>query len=173
MDLWQAITGRRSVRKFLGRPIERPQLERLVEAAVWAPSGGNAQSWRFVAVTEPERVRRIKTVSPGMLGTPAAVIAVCQDLTAARSKGSRLGEEYLAPLDAAMAAQNIMLAAHADGLGTCAVGSFHRGAVSRLLELPDGVEAVLLISVGWPAVEPAPPPRTLAGVLHYERYHGR
>ncbi|MCK4964101.1 MAG: nitroreductase family protein, partial [Dehalococcoidia bacterium] len=48
MELWEAMKGRRSVRAFLDRPIERDLLERLLEGAIWAPSGGNAQTWRFV-----------------------------------------------------------------------------------------------------------------------------
>jgi len=129
MELWEAINGRRSVRAFNDRPVERNVLERLLEAAIWAPSGGNAQTWQFVVVTEPGRIRSIKTVSPGLLGDPAAVIAVCQDLTKARAKGGSLGETFLAPVDAAMATENLLLAAYAEGLGTCVIASFHRGAV--------------------------------------------
>jgi len=172
VELWEAIRGRRSVRSFQDRPMERELLERLVEAAMWAPSGGNAQTWQFVVVTEPDRVRRIRVVSPGLLGDPPAVIAVCQDLREAEAKGGRLGREFLAVVDAAMAAQNVLLAAHDAGLGTCVIASFHREAVARLLELPEGIEPILLISVGWPKEVP-PPPRRRADVLHYEVYGGQ
>jgi len=172
MEVWEAIKGRRSVRLFLDRPVEREHLEKLVEAAIWAPSGGNAQTWHFVVVTGLEQLRRIKTVSPGLLGDPPAVIAICQDLEEARRKGGELGASFLAPVDAAMAAQNILLAAHAAGLGTCVIASFHREAVARLLELPEGIEPILLISVGWPKEVPLPPPRR-KDVLHYEVYGGQ
>jgi nitroreductase len=112
MELWEAIKGRRSVRAFLDRPIERDLLERLLEAAIWAPSGGNAQTWRFVVIDDPTQIRRVRIVSPGLLGDPAAVIAVCQDLTMARAKGGELGETFLTPIDAAMATQNLLLAAN-------------------------------------------------------------
>ena len=85
---------------------------------------------------------------PGVLGDPAALIAVCQSLDEALAKGSTLGETLLAPVDAAMASQNLLLAAYAEGLGTCVVASFHRAAVARLLALPDRVEPILLITVG-------------------------
>lgn len=169
MEVLEAIKGRRSVRSFLDQPVEREILEQLVEAAIWAPSGGNAQTWRFVVITDPERIRRIKTVSPGLLGDPPAVIAVCQDLNEARAKGGEQGANFLAYVDAAMATQNLLLAAHAAGLGTCVVASFHRGAVGRLLGLPDGVEPLLLVSVGWPATVP-PPPRRREGVVFFEVY---
>jgi len=172
MELYEAISGRRSVRRFLPEPIDRSILDRIVEAAIWAPSGGNAQTWRFVVVTEPERIAKLRTVSPGLLGDPPVVIAICQDLGEARAKGSTLGETFLAPIDAAMATQNLLLAAHAEGLGTCAIASFHGRAVGRLLELPERVETVLLVSVGRPDESPNPPPRRTEGVIHYEAFHG-
>ncbi|HDI11795.1 MAG TPA: nitroreductase family protein [Candidatus Acetothermia bacterium] len=171
MELWEAIKGRRSVRSFQDRPVEREPLKRLVEAAIWAPSGGNAQTWHFVVITDPEQLRRIRTVSPGMLGNPPAAIAVCQDLVAARKKGGELGAS-LAVVDVAMATQNILLAAYDAGLGTCVIASFHKGAVSRILGLPEGMEPVLLVSVGWPARVPPPPPRRM-DAISWERYGNR
>lgn len=168
MELWEAIKGRRSVRSFRDRPVEPELLERLVEAGIWAPSGGNAQTWHFVVVTDPEQLRRLKMVSPGMLGDPPAAIAVCQDMEEARRKGGEQGR-ILALLDAAMATQNILLAAHDAGLGTCVIASFHKGAVRRLLGLPERMEPVLLVSVGWPERVPAPPPRK-KDVISWERY---
>ncbi len=56
MDVYDAIRGRRSIRRFAGVPLDRTVLKQIVEAATWAPSGGNAQTWRFVIVTEPERI---------------------------------------------------------------------------------------------------------------------
>lgn len=172
MEVWEAIKGRRSVRSFLDRPVDRKILEQLVEAAVWAPSGGNAQTWRFVVVTEPERIRHIKMVSPGLLGDPPAVIAVCQDLDEARAKGGELGASFLAQVDAAMATQNILLAAYALDLGTCVIASFHRGGVGRLLALPDKIKPILLVSVGWPAMVPPAPQRRWEGVMFFEVYGG-
>ena len=170
MELWDAIKGRRSVRSFVDKPVERAVLERLIEAAIWAPSGGNAQTWRFVAVSDPDRIQRIKTVSPGLLGDPTAVIVVCQDLAEARAKGSTLGEGFLAPVDAAMATQNMLLAAHAEGLGTCVIASFHRRAVGRLLGVPETVEPMLLVSVGWPDITPDAPARRGENVVSFEVY---
>ena len=170
MELWEAIKGRRSVRSFTNKPVERELLERLIEAAIWAPSGGNAQTWRFVAVCDLDRIQRIKTVSPGLLGDPTAVIAVCQDLTQARARGNVLGETFLAPVDAAMATQNLLLAAHEEGLGTCVIASFHRGAVSRLLGIPETTEPMLLVSVGWPETAPEAPARRREGVVSFEVY---
>jgi len=167
MELWEAIKGRRSVRSFTAEPVSREVLERLLEAAIWAPSGGNAQTWRFTVIDDLETIRRVKLVSPGLLGDPTAVIAICQDVPKARAAGGALGETTLAPIDAAMATQNLLLAAHAEGLGTCTIASFHHKGITRLLRLPEGVEPVLLVSVGWPAEVPAAPVRRRDGVFHF------
>jgi nitroreductase len=172
MELYDAIRGRRSIRLFAGLPLDRTVLKRIVEAATWAPSAGNAQTWRFVIVTEPVRIAKLRTVSPGLIGVPGAVVAICQDLAEVRGKGNALGETLLAPADAGMATQNLLLAAYAEGLGTCAIASFHRKAVGRLLQLPEAVEPILLVSVGVPNETPAPPARRTEGIIHLEVYGG-
>ncbi|MEE8564617.1 MAG: nitroreductase family protein, partial [Atribacterota bacterium] len=136
MDLLKAIMERRSVRSFQADHVPEDTLRRLVEAGIWAPSGGNAQTWCFIIVTDGVSIRRLKMLSPGLLGNPPAVIVICQDIAEAERKGAKLGKEILSLMDSAMAAQNIMLAAYAEGLGTCIVRSFHPGGVQKLLRLP-------------------------------------
>jgi nitroreductase len=169
MDVWQAILDRRSVRSYLPDPVPEDVLRRLVEAGLWAPTGGNAQTWRFVVVTEAVRLNRIKMVSPGLLGNPPAVIAICQNVTESERKGAKLGKEVMTWMDTAMAAQNVMLAAHAEGLGTCPICSFHSEAVGKLLHLPDHIQPQMLISVGVPAHSPKPPKRHF-DVVWFEEY---
>jgi nitroreductase len=140
---------------------------------VWAPSGGIAQSWRFVVVQDKERIRRLRIVSPGMPGPPPCVIAVCQNVDLAERRGARLGRERLTLFDSAMAAQNIMLAASAVGLGTCVVASFHAGAARDVLKLPAGIEPILLVPVGRAAEAPEAPVRKRKEVAFYETYGGR
>jgi len=166
MDLQEAIRERRSIRKFSAEPVSFDLLLDLVRAGIWAPSAGNAQSWRFVIVDDTTTLRRIKAVSPGMLATPAAVIAVCQDKDAAFKRGSTLGRDVGSVMDAAMAAQNILLAAYASGLGTCAVLSFHNASVRQFLGLPEYVHPELLIAVGVPAIDPPAPKRIEEGIIY-------
>jgi nitroreductase len=172
MDVMDAIKKRRSVRKFKDRPVDRGAIRRILEAAVWAPSGGNAQNWRFVVVTEAEMKKKIKMVSPGLLGGPPAVIVVAQDVAQAREKGGRMGCDSLTKMDSAMAAQNLMLAAFSEGLGTCVIASFHADAVRKLLGLPEEIVPQLLISVGEPDQEPSPPPRKFEEIIWWEAYNG-
>ena len=109
-------------------------------------------------------------VSPGLLGNPPAVVVIAQDIARAGELGGKMGAESLVRMDSAMAAQNLMLAARAEGLGTCAVASFHPDAVRRLLRLPERIVPQLLVSVGVPDQDPAPPPRKFEEVIWWEAY---
>lgn len=171
MDLHKAIVERRSVRSFQTDSVPEDRLRRLVEAGIWAPSGGNAQTWRFIIVTDGVSIRRLKMLSPGLLGNPPAVIVICQDIAEAERKGAKLGKEVLSLMDSAMAAQNIILAAYAEGLGTCIVRSFHPGGVQKLLRLPDYIAPQILISVGVPVSVPKPPKRNF-NIVSFQEYIG-
>lgn len=168
--LEDVITTRRSVRQYTDAGVDVGLLVALVKLGTWAPSGGNAQTWRFIVVTDSEAIRAIHAVSPGISVPPPAMIAICQDRKLAEEKGGAFGRDRCAPLDAAMAAQTMMLAAHAEGLGTCAVLSFHPGAVQRILALPEGIVPELLLTIGHPAKVPPAPARMLDGVVHLNRW---
>lgn len=170
MEVKEAIRGRRSIRRFQSKKIEDVLLVRLVESGAWAPSGGNAQTWVFIIVREPEMIEKIKMVSPGMLSQPPAIIVVCQDKQAAYERGGELGRDIMSIMDTAMASENIMLQAFAEGLGSCPVLSFHKQGVQKLLNLPEQVVPGLLITLGYPAEKPRPPERKLEGVYFFERY---
>ena len=169
----KAIKGRRSIRVFKDQPVPDELLLKLVEAGVWAPTGGNAQNWLFIAVRDRERIAKIKAVSPGILAVPAALIVVCVDKERAYKRGGKRGRDLTSVMDAAMASQNIMLRAFEEGLGSCAVLSFHKPGVKKLLHLPEGIEPELLIQVGYPAEDPKPPQRKFKEVLFFETYNER
>ena len=177
MELWDAIKGRRSVRSFVNKPVERAVLERLVEAAIWAPSGGNAQTWIFIVVDEKSRIEKIRAISPGLLGEPTALIVVCQDKDLAYKKGGELGRDTLSVMDAAIASQNIALQASTEGLGSCLVLSFHKKGIQKLLNLPEHIVPELLITLGYPAEDPKPPKRKYEEVTFFNEYqlneHGK
>jgi nitroreductase len=172
VDVLQAIEQRRSVRAFERSPVGLEVLERLVDAASWAPTAGNQQSWRFVIVTDAKRLGKLRMVSPGLLGEPPAAIVVCQDLAAAVERMGETAAPMLAAMDAAIAAYAITLAALAEGLGTCIVASFNDSAVKRLLQIPDGTEPFLMVTVGHPARIPEPPRRWSERVCFLETLDG-
>ena len=140
MRVFEVIKGRRSIRKFEKRLIEKKILQKLVEAGVWAPTGGTAQTWVFIIVTDSDRIRKIKAVSPGVLGIPSALIVICQDRELAYKKGGEIGRDILSIMDVAMASQNIMLQAYDEKIGSCPVLSFYKKGVQTLFNIPEGIE---------------------------------
>jgi len=159
MDVFEAIEGRRSIRKYKSNPVERELTEKLLNAACWAPSGGNIQPWKFIVVEDRAILEMVRKISPGYFGETPLAILVCSDKMKAHRVGGTLGRDYLSIADCAMATQNMLLAAHALGLGTCVVKSFSHAAMREILEIPAGTEPELLVVIGYPDASPAPPRR--------------
>lgn len=171
MDLFEdVISARRSIRSFKDEPIENDLLLKLVKAGVWAPTGGNAQTWDFIIVRERKMIEKIQTISPGILGTPVALIVICQDLKSSQRKGGDLGVETLSKMDTAMAAQNIMLQAHVEGIGSCPIASFHKKGVKKLLNIPERISPQLIVTLGYPNQDPIAPKREFESKYFFEKY---
>lgn len=161
-----AIKGRRAVRRFEEKPISREDLRKILEAGIWAPSGSNIQPWEFILITDKENIERVKLVSPGLFGNPAALVILC--INQKRAGGLR---ESTALMDVSMAAQNMMLVAYSLGIGSCPIVSFSKSALRELLSIPEHVEPVLMLSFGYPKFWPkAPRRRPLEEVVHVEEY---
>jgi len=172
MQTLEAIRGRRSIRGFTADRITDEELDTLVEAAAAAPSGGNAQPWVFLSIREARRVAAVRSLAPGIVGSPAAVIVLCADERRRGGGGPEL--EEMASFDLGAAMENILLAAHDMGLGSCAIGSFDGRALSVFLDLPQFLKPRLLVAVGRPkSIPQAPQKRALAELYHKERYMGR
>lgn len=155
MNVLEAIKERRSIRQFTHEPMEKETLEKLLDAARWAPTASNQQRWRFVVVTSPSVKELIKKFSPGIFAMPSAFIVICVE----KAPGARAGAEVTYLADCAIAAQNIMLAAYELGIGTCVALSYAKVAVREILNLPENVEPLFVITLGYAAEDPEPPPR--------------
>jgi nitroreductase len=159
MDVFEAIMNRRSVRRYKPDAVPRELTEKMLDAACWAPSGGNIQCWKFIVIEDRKILDLIRKVSPGYLGETPLAILVCSDKEKEYRVGGALGRDYMSVADCAMAVENMLLAAYALGLGTCVVKSFSPAAVREFLEIPEGIEPELLVIVGYPTRAPAPPAR--------------
>ena len=142
-----------SCRSFADAPLDRDTVTPLLEAARWAPSGGNLQPWRFVVVRG--RACRLQLAraayGQGFLAQAPVVIAVCAvPAESARIYGER-GRELYCLQDTAAAAENLLLAAVEAGLGGCWVGAFDEVGVARVLGLAAGWRPVALLALGHPA----------------------
>lgn len=143
-------------------------MELLVEAPIWAPSGSNAQAWQFVVVDDVATLQRLTAFLPGVLQVPPAMICLCVDYQRELARAGKLGREILGIMDISMAAQNIMLAAEALHLGSCAIRGFNEEVIKMALVLPEQVKPELLVIVGKPLQSvKAPAHRPLSEVLHW------
>lgn len=171
MDLFEAIKGRRSIRKFKKGPVDDEVLKKVIEAGVWAPSAGNLQSWKVVVVKKSEMKEKLSAAAylREFLAEAPIILVLCADQHVCGSSYNNRGRELYCIQDAACAGQNILLAAHALGLGACWVGAFDEDLVSRTLHLSPGMRPVALIPMGYPDENPLPPPRDdLDEFIHYE-----
>jgi len=169
MDLMDIIKGRRAVRRFEDKPIPEEALRKILEAAIWAPSGSNFQPWEFILVKDPRNIKKIKMVSPGLYGTPPALVVVCINKEIAQKGG--FIEEDTSMFDVAMASQNMMLMAYSLGIGSCPIVSFNKIALKELLNIPEHVDPVLIIIFGYPKRWPRPPRRRpFEEVIHVEQF---
>jgi nitroreductase len=167
MDLYDAILGRRSVRSYLPRELDKASIEKMLEAARWAPTAGNVQPWKFIVVRNPIMLDLIHKVSPGMLEKPPMIIVVCSDKNIACKFGEAREYDYLGPVDCALAVENIVLVAYSLGIATCIVRSFIASALSEFLDLPSHIRPELLITAGYARDVPKPPQKLLLKEIAY------
>ena len=155
MELNDVIYGRASVRAFTDEPPADDRIERLLRAAMAAPSAGNQQPWAFVVVRDAGLRARLAAASPyaGPAEKAPVVVVVCTRPAEARFPGN-------APQDAAAATENLLLAAVDEGLGAVWLGiapeEDRMAAVAAALDLPADTQPFALVAVGFPAAAPAP-----------------
>jgi coenzyme F420-0:L-glutamate ligase / coenzyme F420-1:gamma-L-glutamate ligase len=190
------IRGRRSVRRYQPEPIRDDVLQRVLEAATWAPSAHNRQPWRFVVLTQAPRREALARRMGDLLraarmrdgddeadiegdvarsynriaGAAAAIVVfmTMEDMDAYPDRGRARAEELMAVQGAAMATQNLLVAAHAEGLGACWMCAplFCQEEVGAALGVPSHWQAQALITLGHPASKGKPATRrSLAEVM--------
>jgi nitroreductase len=153
MDFYETVARRRSVRVYLRDPIPQDKLNRIWEAVRLAPSACNLQPWRFLVVKTPAMRTRITPVfQDWVMRAPLQVIALGNRRTAWQRDG-----ESIHPIDVAIAVEHLALAAAAEGLGTCWICAFDRGALRRALALDPDWDPVAVTPIGYPD---DPNPRT-------------
>ncbi len=162
MDIIKALQERRSVRKYKTDPVPEEKIKSVLEAAQMAPSWKNKQCWSFIVVRDPGRKENLADSLPvsnpareAIGQTAPVVIVLCADT---RASGDKDGKDYYM-LDAGLAMQQLMLAAYAEGLGTCWVGLFDEGKASEVCSVPSEYRVVAMTPLGVPEKVPAPRPR--------------
>jgi nitroreductase len=158
MDAIETIHTRRSIRSYENRLVPEEMVEKLLAAAMQAPSARNQQPWHFVVIDDRELLAEIPSFMPNasMAGKAPLAILVCGDLSLEKSEGYWV-------VDCAAATQNLLLSAHALGLGAVWCGVFPRqprmDGLRKLLGLPQSVMAHSLVVLGYPAGQASPEDR--------------
>lgn len=167
MDVLEAIKERRSIRKYEPKVVPEEKLTQILEAGRWAPSANNSQPWRFIVVRNEEvknELARVAVYGTFLAQAPVAVAVVIDP------QASNHPVE-----DGAAATQNMLLAAHALGLGTCWIGSYGSGYEDKAMEvlgIPGYKRLLSLISLGYPAESPRKGRLGLSELVCHDRYTG-
>jgi len=168
MDVYEAMEKRYSVREYADRPVEKDKLERILNAARIAPSARNAQDWKFVVVTDGELRKTMAAAAEQPLLAKAPVVIAGVSTNPERQMRCKVCS---GPVDLAIAIDHMTLAAVAEGLGTCWIGSFDQDACCELLDVPPTAQIIELLVLGYPADSPKPKSRkSMDEVVCYERF---
>jgi nitroreductase len=178
MEVIEAMRRRRSVRSYRHEPIPEALLQKVFGAATLAPSGGNMQPWEFFVVRNEKIKRGIVEASYtgyGRSGSPQTwlldvpvLVVICVDRKRTGARYGREGAQFISLLDVASAVQNLLLAATAEGLGSCWVAGFDRSRVKKLLKLEPNLGVIGLVALGRTDHVPAAPYRLpVCEVVHY------
>ncbi|MGA9049351.1 MAG: nitroreductase family protein [Dehalococcoidia bacterium] len=149
MDAIEAIMTRRSIRKYTEQPVADEVVERLLRAGMAAPSAANEQPWHFAVIKDRSLLDQVPSFHPHshMIKGAALAILVCEDPGLEVVKGRGM-------LDCANATENILLAAHALGLGAVWLGIYpveeRMNGMRKLLGIPSQIIPVALVSIGYP-----------------------
>ncbi len=165
MDVLEAIKERRSIRKYEPKAVPEEKLTQILEAGRWAPSADNSQPWKFIVVRDEKIKNELARVAVwgSFLAQAPVAIAVVIDPRASNHPVE----------DGAAATQNMLLAAHALGLGTCWIGSYDSGYEERtkeVLGIARDKRLLALISLGYAAESPRRGRLELSELVCYERY---
>ena len=179
----EVIMSRTSIRSFTGEAVSKAQLETILKAGMAAPTAMNGQPWRFVVVTDKDKMASVFGAGPRseMFTTAGAVIVVCGQTT---SMGRPFGAQPDAPEqempnmfwyeDCSAAAENILLAVKALGLGAVWTAGYPAeeriAPIAAALGLPANVKPLCIIPVGVPAEDPAPKDKWKPEYIHWEQW---
>lgn len=180
MKLSEIILRRRSIRKFLDRPVDREKIEACLKAARLAPSADNVQPWRFIVVDDPQvRLRLAETAFTGIYKlsrfaakAPVLILILAHPDILANKLGKAVQGTQFYLLDIGIAGEHLVLAATELGLGTCWIGWFSKKRVREFFSIPRKYDPVAMIALGYPApTQPSPKRRkALSDIVRYNMF---
>ncbi len=170
MDVFEAIKCRRSIRSYTKDPVTLDLVKKILDAGRWAPSASNRQPWSFIIIKDKEVKRKVAEASTNgkfLADAPLGIVVVIDPQVSPRSGGVE---------DGAIATQNMLLAAHALGLGACWIGSYnsvYEEKVKTILSVPKNKRLLSIISLGFPAESPTKTRKELKQIVFTDQYSGK
>ncbi len=155
------IFARTSCRAFRTDPVPDDHLDRLLESTRHSPSAGNRQPWRFLVVrTKEDRAALARAAyDQEFLVEAPILIVICADTERSATRYGDRGRTLYVIQDTAAATENLLIAATALGYGSCWVGAFDEGEVSRTLGIPSELRPIAMVPIGKPAEQTSSPRR--------------
>jgi nitroreductase len=163
----EMIKERRSIRNYEQKEVPQDVINAILEAVQWTPSWANTQCWEILVITDQDLKQRLQETVPKANPAHKSITAAPVLLALCAKKGvsgyykdistTRLGDWFM--FDLGLAAQSISLAAHAHGLGSLIIGLFDHQQAERLLHVPEGIELVAIMTLGYASKTPSPPKR--------------
>jgi nitroreductase len=175
MDILECMENRRSIRRYISKPVEEDKVLQVIDAGHWAPSAGNLQEWQFIVMRDQNKKSQIAEAALGQywIAQSSVVIIICtKDDRVTRIYGD-IGKNRFVYYDAACAIQNMLLMANNIGLGACFIGTFDDAAIKRIANIPEDITVHALITLGYPAEKPSPPHRLGIEDLTFFDEYGR
>jgi nitroreductase len=169
MDVYTAISQRRSVRAYKDRAVEDEKLKKVLDAARLAPSASNRQEWKFVVVRDKNTREKLSRAALGqtfVAQAPVVIVACATETERVMACG-----QSAYTVDVSIACAYMTLQACELGLGTCWLGAFHEYEVKDILKIPSQIRVVTMMPLGYPDQPPSVKSRkSLDKIVCYEKY---
>lgn len=169
MDVFEAISKRRSIRKYKTTAVEDDKLDKILEAARIAPSAGNRQEWKFLVVKDQKTRDKLVDAANGQkfVGeAPVTIVAISTESERVMPCG-----QFAYTVDLSIAVSFMILEATELGLGTCWLGAYSEEEVKKVLEIPEEIRVPAMFTLGYADEDPGPRSRKpFSEIISGEKY---
>ena len=173
MEFDYVIRKRKMIRKYLPNKIPDRIVSKMIKNASKAPSAGHTQVQEFIIVTDPATKKKLRQASVNQKSIEEApvLIVVCSNTSRSVDRYGQRGRDFYSTIDGAFASMLILLTAVNEEIGAGFVGAFEDDKIAKILELPEYVKPIGIITLGYPDESPAKLERIEnEQLVHYERW---
>src|SRR3989344_2915052 len=175
-DIIEIIKSRRTIKSFEAKFLSWEQVAKILDAGRHAPSSGNLQNWKFIAVLEPDLKTKLAEATHDQFNIAMAsvLIIVCAEPEKAERYFGARGERLYTIQNCAAAIQNMLLEAHSLGLGGCWVGAFNEDEIKEICGIPAIVRPQAIVAIGYAKEVPNKPAKfPLETVVYFNKWKNK